>query len=263
MATVITLTTDFGTADGFVGAMKGVILSLSPHASIVDVTHDIPPHDIRAGTFALETALPNFPPNCVHVVVVDPGVGSERAAILVATEQGRFVAPDNGVLTSVVPDTAAARVYVLDRPEYWRPHVSATFHGRDIFAPVAAQLALGVRPEVLGTPVSGMVRLPWPLPQRRGYEVRGEVIHVDRFGNLITNVRLEDLGMEPQRARFHIRDYTICGIAPHYAAGDGIMAVVNSGGRIEVALPGASAAHALDICAGEEIRVEPAGTTST
>ena len=255
MSTVITLTTDFGTADGFTGAMKGVILSLAPHASIVDITHEIPPHDIGAGTFALETALPNFPPNCVHVVVVDPGVGSERAAILAKTAQGIFVAPDNGVLTSVVPDPVAARVYVLDSPEYWRSHVSATFHGRDIFAPVAAHLAQGVRPDVLGTLVSGMVQLPWPLPQEYENEIRGEVIHVDRFGNLITNVRLEDLCMEPQRARFQIRDYTISGITPHYAAADGIVAVVNSGGRIEMALPRASAAHELDICVGETIRV--------
>ena len=118
MANVITLTTDFGTADGFVGAMKGVILSLAPHATVIDVTHGIPPHDIRAGMFALETALPYFPQNAIHVVVVDPGVGSERAAILVETEHGRFVAPDNGVLTSVVPHDSAAHVYSLDRPNY-------------------------------------------------------------------------------------------------------------------------------------------------
>ena len=109
MANVITLTTDFGTADGFVGAMKGVILSLAPQATVIDITHGIPPHDIRAGTFALETALPFFPQNAIHVVVVDPGVGSERAAILVETERGRFVAPDNGVLTSVVPNDSSAR----------------------------------------------------------------------------------------------------------------------------------------------------------
>ncbi len=254
MSTVITLTTDFGTADGFTGAMKGVILRLAPHASIVDITHEIPPHDIRAGTFALETAVPHFPPHCIHVVVVDPGVGSERAAILAETAQGLFVAPDNGVLTSMVSDPAAARVYVLDRPEYWRSHVSATFHGRDIFAPVAARLAHGVRPEVLGTLVPGMARLPWPLPQRCGSDIRGEVIHVDVFGNLITNLRLEDLGPEPQRTRFEIGGRSILGITPHYAAGDGIVAVVNSGGRIEIALPRAGAAHALDIGVGETIR---------
>ena len=191
MANVITLTTDFGTADGFVGAMKGVILSLAPQATVIDVTHGIPPHDVRAGAFALETALPYFPQNAIHVVVVDPGVGSERAAILVETEQGRFVAPDNGVLTSVVPNDSAAHVYSLDKPNYWRRQVSATFHGRDVFAPVAAHLARGVRPALLGTPRAEMVRLPWPQPHRHGDEIRGEVIHVDRFGNLITNVRLE------------------------------------------------------------------------
>ena len=255
MATIITLTTDFGTADGFVGAMKGVILSLAPHATLVDITHDIPPHDIRAGTFALETALLHFPPEAIHVAVVDPGVGSARAAILVETAQGRFLAPDNGTLTGVVPDPDAARIYTLDRPEFWRPHVSATFHGRDVFAPVAAHLANGVRPEQMGTPATRMVRLPWPQPQRCGDEICGEVIHVDRFGNLITNLRLEDLGEETKDTCFRVRDLEIRGITPHYAAGDGIMAVVNSGGRIEFALPSAQAAQTLNVGVGEEIRV--------
>ena len=255
MATIITLTTDFGTADGFVGAMKGVILSLAPHATLVDITHDLPPHDIRAGTFALETAIPHFPPEAIHVAVVDPGVGSARAAILVETERGRFIAPDNGVLTSVVPDLDAARVFALDRPEFWRPDVSATFHGRDVFAPVAGHLAQGVEPVQLGTPLSRMKQLAWPQPRRCGDEIRGEIIHVDRFGNLITNLRLEDLGPAPQNARFLIRNHTVAGITSHYAAGDGIMAVVNSGGRIEFALPSANAARMLNLGVGEEIRV--------
>lgn len=255
MATIITLTSDFGTADGFVGAMKGVILSLAPHVTLVDITHDIPPHDIRAGTFALETACPHFPPNTIHVVVVDPGVGSDRAAILVETVHGRFLAPDNGVLTGVVSDPDAAGIYTLDRPKFWRPAVSATFHGRDVFAPVAAHLANGVRPERLGTPTARMERLPWPQPERCGDEIRGEVIHVDRFGNLITNLRLENLGKETKDARFRVRDLEIRGITPHYAAGDGLMAVANSGGRIELALPSAHAARTLNIDVGEEIRV--------
>jgi len=257
MAAIITLTTDFGTADGFVGAMKGVILSLAPHVTLVDITHDIPPHDIGAGTFALETAIPHFPPDAIHVAVVDPGVGSERAAILAVTAHGRYVAPDNGVLTGVVSDPDAALIYTLDRPEFWRPDVSATFHGRDVFAPVAAHLANGVRPDQLGTLTARMARLSWPQPERRGNEIHGEVIHVDRFGNLITNIRLEDLGKETKDVRFRIRDYEIAGIAPYYAAGDGMMAVVNSGGRIELALPSGHAARTLHIDVGEEIRVLP------
>ena len=255
MAAVITLTTDFGTADGFAGAMKGVILSLAPDVSVVDITHDVPPHDIRAGSFALETALPHFPPDAIHVVVVDPGVGSDRAALLVDTGQGRFVAPDNGVLTGVVPETGADRIFTLDRPEYWRPQVSATFHGRDVFAPVAAHLARGARPDALGTPRAAMARLPWPRPRRRGQEIDAEVIHVDRFGNLITNLRLAELGPELQPARLRVGDYTIDGITPHYAAGDGLMAVVNSGGRIEIALPGVSAARRLKVGVGTAIHV--------
>ena len=255
MAARITLTTDFGTADGFVGAMKGVILSLAPHAAIIDITHDIPPHDVRAATFALETALPHFPHNCIHVVVVDPGVGGERAALLVESDRGVILAPDNGVLTSVTPETGRAQVFSLDKSEYWRPRVSATFHGRDVFAPVAAHLAHGVRPEALGTPVSGMVRLPWPLPRRSGNEIVGEVIHVDRFGNLITNLRLEDLDPENQSVTVRMRDLEISGITPNYAAGSGVMVVANSGGRLEVALPSASAAGTLGFGVGEEIRV--------
>ena len=174
MAAIITLTTDFGTADGFVGALKGVILSLAPHARIVDVAHDVPPQDVRAAAFALETALPHFPQNSIHVVVVDPGVGSARAALLVETEQGRFAAPDNGVLTGVVPESGAARIFTLDRPAYWRPRVSATFHGRDVFAPVAAHLARGVKAEELGTPRMDMMRLPWAAAAalRPGYQGR-------------------------------------------------------------------------------------------
>lgn len=258
MAAIITLTTDFGTADGFVGAMKGVILGLAPEATIVDVTHDIPPHDIQAGTFALETAVPHFPRDTIHVAVVDPGVGSERAALLVETAQGRFLAPDNGLLTSVAPETRETRLFSLDKPEFWRPQVSATFHGRDIFAPVAAHLARGDRSAALGTPLSRMVRLPWPRPRRRGRAIHGEVLHVDRFGNLITNVRREDLGAGSQDLRFCLRDLEIRGITPNYAAGDGVMVVVNSGGRIEIALPRASAARTLQVGVGEKIRILPA-----
>ena len=159
------------------------------------------------------------------------------------------------MLTSVVDDDEDATIYALDRPEFWRSQVSGTFHGRDVFAPVAAHLARGARPDTLGTLRSGMVRLPWPRPWQCGDEIRGEVIHIDRFGNLITNLRLEDLGSDPQRACFRVRDTMIAGITPHYAAGDGIMVLVNSSGRIEVALPGASAARTLQIGIGAEIRV--------
>jgi hypothetical protein len=257
MATLITLTTDFGTADGFVGAMKGVILSLAPHATIVDVSHDIPPQDIRAGTFALETALSHFPPDTIHVVVVDPGVGSARAALLVATEQGRFIGPDNGVLTGVATETHTTSIYALDRPNFWLPQVSATFHGRDVFAPAAAHLAKGALPQELGSLRSDMVRLPWPQPVKSSDGIAGEVIHVDRFGNLITNLRLEDLDSDHQHARIRVGDTAIAGITPHYAAGKGIIVVPNSGGRLEIALPNASAAKALRMGIGEKVRVLP------
>lgn len=185
---LVTLLTDFGTADGYVGAMKGVVLSIARDASIVDVTHDIAPQDVRAGAWALAQASATFPPGSIHLAVVDPEVGTKRRALLVRAASRLYVGPDNGLL-SWVQGAEEATVWQLDRPELHRSPVSATFHGRDVFASIAGHLAAGLRPEQSGTKVESWVRLPRiaPLVTPEG-EVHGEVVHVDRFGNLITNV---------------------------------------------------------------------------
>jgi S-adenosylmethionine hydrolase len=188
---IITLTTDFGTTSPYVAAMKGVILSLNPAARLVDLSHAVPPQDVRHAAFFLAGALPYFPPGTIHLVVVDPGVGTERAALCVELGTQRVVAPDNGCWTLAAKATHALHptpVIRLTQPRYRRPHVSATFHGRDVFAPVAAHLSLGVDPNEMGEPMAEWVSLDELQPSVVGDEVRGEVVFVDGFGNLITNI---------------------------------------------------------------------------
>jgi S-adenosylmethionine hydrolase len=182
---VVTLTTDFGDDGPYVAAMKGVILSVNPAARIIDLTHEIPPHDIRHAAFFLANALPYFPPGCIHVVVVDPGVGSSRALLYIESSRQRIIAPDNGCWT-LLPEPSLVRR--IENPRYGRPHISATFHGRDILAPVAGWLSRGLDPANLGTVTNDWVRLRLPEPSRTDGHVSGEVVFVDRFGNLITNI---------------------------------------------------------------------------
>jgi hypothetical protein len=189
---IVTLTTDFGTADGYVGAMKGVIASIAPDAPIVDITHDIPPQDIAAAAFALAQAAPSFPPGTVHLVVVDPGVGSARRGLAVDDGWQRFVAPDNGVLGLAAPSPRA--VHAIENPEWHHlgldGQIAPTFHGRDVFAPAAARLAAGAATAEAGPEVVLTVRLAGDAPRvsKGGARTDGHVIHVDRFGNLISDV---------------------------------------------------------------------------
>ena len=199
---IITLTTDFGLADGYVGMMKGVILSIAPTAAIVDISHDIPPpspqdggvRGVREAAYTLYAAYTYFPRGAIHVVVVDPGVGSERRAIALRTPQATFVAPDNGVLSYVVAGEKVEEIVSLTNPRYHLSPVSRTFHGRDIFAPAAAHLARGIPLAELGEPLTEIVTFPLPMPQPRPDGIiAGQVIHIDRFGNLITNIMSKDL----------------------------------------------------------------------
>jgi S-adenosylmethionine hydrolase len=190
MSAIVTLLSDFGTADGFVGAMKGVVLSRAPLARIVDLTHDIAPHDVRAGAWALREAAATFPQGTIHVAVVDPGVGTERRAILLLSCGQLYLGPDNGLLSLAAPQ---GQGWVLDRPELFCRGVSSTFHGRDIFASVAGHLAAGVAPEACGTPIATWARLERPVATLSENEVQGEVVHVDRFGNLVTNIICAEL----------------------------------------------------------------------
>ena len=190
---IITLTTDFGTSDVYVGVMKGVILNINPNVQIVDITHAIPPQEIHEAAFTINSAYRYFPKGTIHVIVVDPGVGSDRQAIVCRSDSAFFVCPNNGVLTYLLQDieteeTCTADAVVIENPDYLLPHISNTFHGRDVFAPVAAHLSLGVQLAEIGTPIHDFVRLPLPTIQSSNGTLTGQIIKVDSFGNLITNI---------------------------------------------------------------------------
>ena len=190
---IITLTTDYGTSDHFAAVMKGVILSINPEVNIVDITHSVLAHDILDGALAIGQAYRYFPPKTIHVVVVDPGVGTERRPILVAGDQHYFVAPDNGVLSSVYEQSESLHVWNIISEHYFRQPVSKTFHGRDIFAPVAAWLTKSWQTSSFGEPITDFVRFAIPKVKVNGNQVQGAVLRVDHFGNLITNVTVEDV----------------------------------------------------------------------
>jgi hypothetical protein len=246
---IITLTTDFGQSDGYVGIMKGVILGILPAAQLVDLSHEIEPQNVRQAAYVLAQATPYFPTGAVHLVVVDPGVGSARRPIAVKTTGAAFVGPDNGVLTPAL-DEPSARAWELNRPEYWLPAVESTFHGRDLFAPCAAHLARGVCPDELGSPISDPVRLALPSPTRfADGSVHGEVVAVDRFGNLITNIPGAWLAGEGARWRCRIAGREIAGLRRTYsdAAEGELMLLVSSGDTVEIAVRNGSAAGVLGV----------------
>src|ERR1700676_1878029 len=184
---LITLTTDFGTTDHFVGAMKGVILGIAPRARIVDITHEIAPYELNEAAFVIAQAWSYFPKGTIHVVVVDPGVGSSRRPILAEAGGHFFVAPDNGVL-SLVFDAAPHKVRVISNPKFMRREISRTFHGRDVFAPAAAHLAKGAEPAAFGKLIKDHIRIGIAQPSLKSKDAwHGAILKVDRFGNLITN----------------------------------------------------------------------------
>jgi S-adenosyl-L-methionine hydrolase (adenosine-forming) len=236
---IVTLTTDFGLRDPYVAVMKAVILGIARDAHIVDITHDVAPHDIAEGALALEVAAPQFPSGTVHVAVVDPGVGTARRGLAVSWRGSVFVGPDNGVFT---PFLREGRVFEVAAAEFRRFPVSPTFHGRDVFAPAAAHVARGIEVQRLGHAVADPVRLEWPDARESGGRVVGAVIHVDRFGNLITSIRaamVEALGSDllieaSDRVFSLVGTY---GDLPEGEAG----ALIGSGGRLEIAVRGGRA----------------------
>lgn len=256
---VITLLTDFGTADGFAGIMHGVILRINPKAVVVDVCHDIAPQDVHAAAFVLSTVYPYFAEETIHVVVVDPGVGGERRAIAVRTLRGTFVAPDNGVLSYVFARESIPEVVQLTDSRYWLTPLSDTFHGRDLFAPVAAHLSLGVPPGDLGPTVEDPVRFAVAEAQvREDGSIWGQVLHVDHFGNLITNVAPELLPAE--QVRVHVAGQQVTGPVRAYAlAVDGqLLSLVGSNGYLEIAVRNGSAAAVLGVGRGAKVLVTSA-----
>jgi hypothetical protein len=254
----ITLTTDFGTRDWFVGTMKAVILGIHPGANVVDITHEIPAGDIRAGAFALMASCRYFPKGTVHLAVVDPGVGSQRRAIAVRTANGFFVGPDNGVLSWALALEKIKTVRLLENRRYFLQPVSGTFHGRDIFAPVAAHLSRGLPAPRLGRELKDFVRLPWPPTTKRRGEVHGEIVHIDRFGNAITNIEAELVSCEgagtcEMMGKRKVR----CALAAFYRAVpvNRPVAVIGSSGLLEIAVNGGSAARQFGLKIGDKVTV--------
>ncbi len=256
---LVTLLTDFGTSDGYVGAVKGVILSINPAARILDLTHDIAPQDVMAGALALAAAVPCFPEGSIHVAVVDPGVGTDRKPLLVKWRNRLLIGPDNGILSLAFSGSDPEAVYHLTNAELFLDRVSCTFHGRDVFAPVAAHLSRGVKPEQAGVRIGRWERIRFPLPRVEGGLVQGEVVHVDRFGNLITNIREEDLKLAHCHPRplITIAGTPIPGLKQSYAEADPgtLLALVGSNGFLEISCNRGNAAGMLSVAGGEPVRV--------
>lgn len=252
---LITLTTDFGLQDPFVGVLKGVIWSRCPAARVADLTHQIPPGDLRAGAFVLLTAHRFFPRGAVHLAVVDPGVGGPRSALAARSAQAYFLGPDNGLLSWALEQAGTIEVRRLENDRLWLRPVSATFHGRDVFAPVAAYLASGGRFAALGPRVAEWVRLPWPAPQAHAGGWRGEVLYVDRFGNAITNLPVALVEKGPRPAHLWLPDRRRVPLGAFYGAvpqGSPVV-VPGSSGFLEVAVHGGNAAHRFNLRPGTPV----------
>lgn len=256
---IVTLLTDFGTEDAFVGTMKGVILGINPEVCIVDLSHEIEAHRIEAAAFLLKTSYAYFPEGTVHVVVVDPGVGSSRRAIAASAGGYFFVAPDNGVLAYVYRDHPACEVFELTNREYFLPEISATFHGRDVFAPVAAHLSKGVPLEELGHSSTDFMLGEIKEPVRRGNQIEGHIVYVDRFGNLITDIPRQMVQEMLSRRPFRIAlpSGEVTRITASYFEGQPgePIAVVGSSGYLEIALNLQSAAQVLGLKVGDHFTV--------
>ena len=264
---IITLTTDFGTSDTYVGTMKGVILGINPNVQIVDLTHAIPPQDIYEAAFSIYAAHSYFPKGTIHIIVVDPGVGSDRQAIVSHIDKAFFVCPDNGVLSYLLhsaENEAAQPVdsVAIQNSAYYLPEVSNTFHGRDIFAPVAAHLSLGVPLGDIGPPVQTLVQLPIQVPELSGNILTGQIVKIDRFGNAITNIsetaiaRLEDASI----GEIPVYEIRVGGVRLNRLncayAESGIgkpLAIIGSYGLLEIAINGGNAKEGLGIKWGDPV----------
>ena len=270
---IITLTTDFGTSDTYVGIMKGVILSINPNVQIVDLTHAIPPQDIYEAAFSIYTAHSYFQKGTIHVIVVDPGVGSDRQAIVSRTDSAFFVCPDNGVLSYLLQNIGneggqLMGSVAIQNSAYYLPEVSNTFHGRDIFAPVAAHLSLGVSLEDIGPPVQTLVQLPIQVPELTDGVLTGQIVKIDRFGNAITNIsetaiaRLKsastggistyEIRVGSVRLHRFNRAYVESGVGKP-------LAIIGSSGLLEIAINGGNTKEDLGIKWGDPVVIQRFG----
>ena len=259
MRPLITLTTDFGVSSPYVAQMKGVILSHCREAQVEDITHAIRPQHGREGALVLADVTPRFPPGTIHVAVVDPGVGTSRQLVYAEFGRQKFLAPDNGLLTLAARSGPRGSSYSLTHPEFWAPTVAPTFHGRDILAPVAGQLASGLPAEKLGPSLSQLVELALPQPRIGPGRALGEVLLVDSFGNLITNIRLEELPPPVAVAELTVecKQQSIVGLQRAYdvAPPGTLVAVLDSQGRLEIAAVRGNAAAVLAACEGTSVVV--------
>jgi len=271
---IITLTTDFGSDDAYVAAMKGVILSTNPEVNIIDITHSVEPQNVHQAAFILGYTYRYFPKKTVHVAVVDPGVGSERRGVILKTPSSLFVAPDNGILSYVIDELSSTEdltvqyskdqdlvtlgkgfeAVAITDPRFSKHPISTTFHGRDIFAPVAAALSLDISPYELGQKISSLqvFAIPKPLVDYQG-NLTGTVLYVDHFGNLITNIKKSDL--PGKDILIEVAGRLIQGITNYYAEGEELMAIIGSSDYLEISLKNGSAADFLNIGIGDEIKV--------
>ncbi|MFQ5532996.1 MAG: S-adenosyl-l-methionine hydroxide adenosyltransferase family protein [Candidatus Methylomirabilales bacterium] len=264
MTRIITLLTDFGSSDPFVGIMKGVILGINPRVEIVDLCHGVSPQDVLEAAFLLHCSYRYFPRDSIHVLVVDPGVGGRRRPLLVEGDHGYYIAPDNGVLSYLFASGEIRRVVEITADRYFLHPVSQTFHGRDIFAPVAAHLSRGEAIDRFGRPASACLRLAVPTPQKKGDRVLiGSVLHVDRFGNLVTNISAPDLSaLHPETGmRVVIKGRTIHGLVDSYDRLDAgkMGTIVGSSGYLEIFSNRGNASRILKARRGVAVRVEMAG----
>lgn len=256
--TIVTLTTDFGYRDPFVGIMKGVLLGLNPDLRLVDISHGIPPQDVLAGALAIKAAIPFFPAGTIHLGVVDPGVGSERRALLIEAGDFYFVGPDNGLSSLALKDSEPQRIFELNNDVYHLKPTSTTFHGRDIFAPAAAQVSLGTSPQKLGSPTDSFVELPWPAVSQNRRLLRGQVVYLDGFGNASTNIWEEHLlPFAGHALTITVGRRKIRGLSESYAAvGEGkFVAVMNSWRCLEIAVRNGSAKEKGKISVGTPVTV--------
>jgi S-adenosylmethionine hydrolase len=261
---LITLLTDFGTGDYFVSAVKGVILSANPDARVVDITHDIPPQDIEAGAFTLLAAHSSFPAGTIHIAIVDPGVGSSRRPILIQTREHFFVGPDNGIF-SYICNQAVPRIFHLTNEKYFRHPVSPTFNGRDIFAPVAAALSMGIKPVELGNETTDYVRLAPLKPETsRNGKLQARIIHIDRFGNCVTNITQEELtpAMVASGATLRVKGKTVRSFRSFFAEetknSEKVFGIWGSAGFLELAAVNRSAAEILKLRRGDPVIISTA-----
>jgi S-adenosyl-L-methionine hydrolase (adenosine-forming) len=265
MHRLITLLTDFGLEDEYVGVMKGVILSRFPAARIVDLCHGIPPHDLHRAAYLLESSRAYFPAGTLHVIVVDPGVGTARRIVLMEADDQLLLAPDNGILTLPARKGFTA-VYEVSCHEFFLPTVSRTFHGRDILAPVAAELAKGLAPDAVGPRLSREELVLLPLARAEvnpaGTAITGQVVAIDRFGNLLTNIHISDYqalagDLPPASAAVRLGDHLITGLASSYGnvPAGGLLAIFNSRNYLEIAINKGNAARLTGVGEGEKIVV--------